>query len=372
MIRNTEYKNNPAISPSDLKLYASDLSGFYKQKILGQERPRGKVYKGTEVGSMVDVLFTDNANFHKYYVSVEEWKATEKVKDVVDSVFEKVKEQGKEEKILRMAREEIVEINPILQLHNYDVFIMQAIEAINFQGNWGMPARIKAIKDKGSEYFEQLKKSDGREMQPFEWFTTAQQKHKGAMEDKHVGKLSRIITGTEIVPGIDVFRQVPLYGEIEYEGVVHKIKGLLDTVIVNHAAETIQQYDVKVCKRMSMFLINARLSRYDIQGDIYDFLIKQTLLLNYPKYTVKPFKFLVIPYDEDRVPEVFQLAPADYAIARMEWTELLKKIAWNKDRNQWDHYPEYYENKFISEIKLWEKNASIESALELNMDNLFS
>jgi len=277
------------MSPSDLKLYATDLTGFYRQKILGGEKPKGKVYKGTEVGSMVDVLFTDNANFHKYYVAVEEWKATEKVKEIIDKVFERVNEQNLQEIKQQEYHEQEIIPSPILSLHNYDLFTMQAIEEIGYYPKWGMDTRMKSIKEKGTEYFEQLKRCDGREMQPFEWFTLATQKHKEAMEDKHVGKLCRLITGIEEQPGIEILRQHPMYGEMEVNNSVYKIKGLNDTTIVNHANKTIQPYDIKVAKTLSMFLLNAKLSRYDIQGDMYDCLIKQILLPKYPVYLVKLF-----------------------------------------------------------------------------------
>jgi len=83
---------------------------------------------------------------------------------------------------------------------------------------------------------------------------------------------------------------------------------------------------------------------------------------------------------------VLHLAPEDYAIGRnglngkdsgthiYGWIELLEMIRWHLEKDAWDHYPDYYKNKYITNVRLW-AGAGLspsEPTLELNIDSLFS
>jgi hypothetical protein len=353
-----EYRKNPAISPSDIKLFATDPRKFYKIKFLGEEF-KEKKSRALVIGNISDLILTQIDQINQLYYIVAEWKATEKVKEITDLVFN-----------------EINKLPEFREFANNLHLIEEAINKVGFYPNWGMSKRIETVIEKGKAYFEQLQEASGREVITAEIYGKAAFTVEKARLNKDMADFISLVEGRLEVPTIEVEKQVELFGTCR--GTL--IKGLLDLGIKDTLNKTYQPIDIKTCKYLQNFPINAKLSRYDIQGDMYHYMLQERAgIIKDPLYgyNILPFKFLVLPVEGEHQPEWFQFTPEDMIVARLGvtinedkrifgWTESLGDISWHLTNDKWDHHRLYYENENLNILNLW--NSGSDSSISTSSD----
>jgi hypothetical protein len=157
-IKYKEYRDDDAISPSDVKIFGRDIAAFYKYKILKQPIEE-RVSSALIIG---DMILTQPNDIDKLYYILTDWKATEKVKDIVDLVYKKRTE------FIQKSKNDATSLGPnhpttqipeddmeYLTLDDNDLadILMDAITEIGYYSNtWTMQKRIQTIIDKGQTW----------------------------------------------------------------------------------------------------------------------------------------------------------------------------------------------------------------------------
>jgi hypothetical protein len=369
-IKYKEYRDDDAISPSDVKVFGRDIAAFYKYKILKQPIEE-RVSSALIIGDIADMILTQPNDIDKLYYILTDWKATEKVKDIVDLVYTwrtaaiAASQDGME----------------YLDLNHPDLedSLITAITEIGYYSNtWTMQKRIQTIIDKGSAYYEQLQETRGRTIVDMKTYTKALQSVERARQDEKMQPYIRAIEGTEVPPNVIIKKQVAVYGI--WEGI--RIKGLLDTLWADMEKRTVQLIEIKTAKYLQMFLKSAKLRRYDIQIDLYSYILEQILASPaspYYGFTLLPPVFMVLPIEGEQHPEWFKFTDKDYRIARYGydsgpgkhiygWTESLRDIEWHIQNSKWDHHKDYYATD-SNIIDLWGSNIEL---LEIEDEDIFN
>ena len=144
--------------------------------------------------------------------------------------------------------------------------------------------------------------------------------------------------------------QVPVYGTINDI----LCKGLIDIMIIDKEKKEIELYDLKTTSDYPLDFIKSYFKyRYDIQGSFYHELVK----LNYPNYTIKFFRFIVVSFDKRGVPYMFEMTPNELFGARngrikferyyKGYRELLEDYKLHQSTGNWDYIADYIRDKVI-------------------------
>lgn len=331
MIRSEAYEQNPALSQSDLLLLERDVNNFYKTKVLGLPA-EDKKSDALDLGSIIDAILLDPDALKGYYVMTD-FKATGKVKDVVDYV------------VKALSTDPVVTYPE--KLEYCQLLIEKAIEAHEYQTNWKLETRVNKIKSEGAAYYEQLLEAAGRTIVSLEIWEKAYSIVNQMEEDEFTGPVIKLLKNGSDSDHIVVHKSVELFGKHEDT----ELKGIVDFYIEDKREKTIKPWDLKTSKSLARFLANYRSSRYGRQGAFYTKLLES----NYPDYKILPFSFLTIPTEGLEFPEEFIMdatelyantegmeSPNGYHIKG--WKELIRDYQWHKENAKWNHTREYYTN----------------------------
>lgn len=329
MIRPPEYEQSLALAQSDLNLFEKNIVAFHKQCILREEGEDRKT-DALDLGSLIDtILLEPEKKTERYYVMTQ-IKATGKVKDVVDSVFNTVSVSLDEDvKFIDLTED----IKRCILLHEY-------------QGNWKIETRIEKIKSLGAEYWEQRLEAGNRHIVSLDVWNIAHSIVEEILEDQFSGPTFKMLKG-EHDDHIVVHKQKALYAE--FEGI--KLKMLPDFFIEDKMEMIIWPWDLKSAKSHPQFMANYRKYRHGRQGSFYSFGIKE----NFPGYTLRNFSFLTVPTVSGEHPEVYEMsdselyanqhgAESDQGYHIEGWQEILRRIQWHITTGLWAHRKEYYES----------------------------
>lgn len=274
------------------------------------------------IGKGVDTILTgEEGEFEKtFYISQIESKPSDTIVDIVTKVFEMVSEDYQEylavtipvvgavqikheeecliidNDSLEPAIEEIVP-NTISEfaphLHTYEDYIMKVCEEINYQPRYGRDAKLKAVIEPGTEYFNDLCKSFGKKIIDNSMHNTIQSVVMSLRTNPRTSKyFDRNMQ--DKLDNVSFIYQMPIY--FEYKGI--KCKALLDLVVVVRDEEgritLIEPIDLKTMFGNTYnFLQNCKKFRYDIQGAWYTLALMDFYALDDDNVVLKPFKFIV-------------------------------------------------------------------------------
>lgn len=263
-----EYRAHGAISQSELKL----LLGPVPSLLQTVENPDLYFEEKQHfiIGDAVDCQLTRGLEeFNSsFYVSNLENKPSDKIKSIVNQVFDHVKEV----------------YNPIGLITEYADAILDACNDHEYQTRWGDQLRINKITE-AWEYWESLKDAQGKIVL--------------SQEDESL--INSIIMSFRTHPhtkdyftardGVEIHYQLPIF-------FTHKdieCKSLLDMVIVNHNDKTIQPIDIKTMGDKNVYFSKSmRQRRYDIQAAFYTLAIQHWMKeQGLGEYRLLAFKFLV-------------------------------------------------------------------------------
>ena len=284
-----KYFESEALSQSVLK---SLLGGY--DKFLSNLKEESELYYEEKghflIGSAVDCILTGHEEeFAKqYYVSQIEKKPSDVEMSIIKMAFDDIVNNYDDNSWFD---------RPINQ---FPGAIKASIEEHNWQPRWGEETRINKIMEVGSEYFEDLKLSFGKQI-----LTVTQR----ILIDEIVGSLrknprtSKYFDRSQLalMTNIDVYYQLPIY--FEYKGI--QCKALLDLLIVikdeTGKVVALEPFDLKTMSGNTInFLSNLKSFRYDIQAAWYtealtnensSFVVNSGYDLS--NVIVKPFTFIV-------------------------------------------------------------------------------
>jgi hypothetical protein len=345
-----EYLALPGISASDMKLFEESPWLFHKKQL--GEFEKSDSTEATEIGDITDLLLTKPAEISEneivkdFYV-LNQWKATEKVKEVIDYII-----------ALALEDEEIkydpeVRNRVIRSYFETDRIVEKAVDHINYQANWKNDTRVKKIREVGIDYLEQMIEANGRPIIEGEYLQLAKDMIYQAEQDEYTGiVMQRLRTDNTAL------RQHLLHGTHE---VGLQLRGLLDFAFVD--GNSITPWDVKTAKSPEGFMRNYFQSRYYRQGANYTYLLQKM----YPTHTIRPFRFFVLFKEKIRLngEERFKYAPRIYEMSNYDLQigmfggnrangayvkgimDILSEIKWHQNAGQWEHPMDLYINNGV-------------------------
>lgn len=282
------YRDAEDISQSSLKLLMSGV-GVYNNN-----EPEEKYYSEKQhfiLGNAVDTIVTMGKEVFKkeYYVSTLENKPSASIMSIVQEVYD-------------------IEVGLYPKLSPLDFsdergkeVILEVAEKQDFQRKWKDETKYNKIIEQGSDYWNDLIASEGKQILSLEQYETVVNITASIFFNPYTAKYF------EDSKEIDIYYQLPLHFKYECDNDLIDCKALLDMVIINHRDKTIQPIDIKT---MGDYTINFPISffrrRYDIQAAFYtEAVMSSNRLSEYSKYTVLPFKFIVESTIEQGNPLVY-------------------------------------------------------------------
>lgn len=296
--------------------YEAISQSYLKELLFGKKEPGA----GISMGSMIDIIVSDDDFFDEYYVLSNDEMPSAKMQEIVDLAF-------------------TFSLNP-----KYDEYA-KAIEQLEYVGNrsWGMEKKVEKVTADSIAYINQKILSKGRQIVSHEDYTKA---------NLLALKVSQQLNDLNL-PNLQ--SQFPVYQTITYQGKDYKCKGLLDFVSID---DTITPIDVKYTSMN--FEYAAKKFRYDIQAAFYTELLK----LEYPDKVINPFLFVVVHDDATKPTEVYSMDKDDLYIGK-EGAKVIHSTTYTphtEHKNEYDVYGftdgfvliDKQEEEFsIKPLKLW-------------------
>lgn len=285
------YYESPALSQSMMKALLAGIGTYSKEKEdLFREDPQHFI-----LGSAVDSLLLTSSVFDKqFHISKLENKPSDTVMAITREVF-----SNKEDLNFSLNQELI-----------YNTCNNRNYYANLRKDNIKDDTRIAKVIKQAQDYWNELIAASGRTILSIEDMLL--------IESIVTSFKSHPFTRDYFSTGLTELAQLDIY--FEYRGL--NCKALLDLVLIDRDAKTIQPIDIKTLGRSTKaFPVSAKRFRYDIQGAWYTLALKQSkeirvneyLNIDTSEYTVLPFKFIVESVDSPGLcPLVYTMTPMDY------------------------------------------------------------
>lgn len=290
-----EYFNHPNISQSKLKallIHPRAFSNEREQDLYFEEK------KHFTIGSAVDFCLTQSGeNFDEvYHVSNLENKPSDTIKSIVKQVFDHC---------LEAYNLNVRDLGPISAYGNA---VLDSCNEHNYQNRWNDQTRINKVCEH-YEYWEDLKASYGK--------TILSQEEK-TLIDTIVMSLRTSENTSKYFNASNTVYQLGIY----FNHMDVHCKALLDMVIMDEEAKTIQPIDIKTMGDYTVkFPVSLRQRRYDIQAAFYT----KALRYAYPEYKILNFKFIVESTISPGEPLVYTCNQSLLSIGRVGRPEILLK-----------------------------------------------
>lgn len=351
------YRMHPYDAPSDIKLFINSPSTYKRIKIDKNITPEDmRTTKAMTRGNEYDDYFClPRDKFLDHYYVFAGRKPGDKVEAIVELIFEECLSDFCNPLSLNYLGLPLDKMD--LTHKGLNARLTELITAYDYQGNWGMDARLKGIDKNGGTYFSQLAECGNKTMLDMETYNNLSAVINELEADSIWGPTLKALRNPALrPPHIEVIFQS--------EGYCDRlaIKGKRDIIIINHQAKTKQVIDIKTAESYHRFIYNYFTYRYDIQGDMYTAIEKLD-----PKnegYKILPARFLVIYTGADTTERfhMFSMTLNDHLIAhnggilgpigKVEgWNPILQEINWHKQHNNFKHRKVYFDNNNVFKME---------------------
>lgn len=332
-----EYRELDLLSSSDLRQFVKDRQQFYKEKILGEKKEE-EYNRASLIGSLVHCILLEPQEFdNKYFMSICSSPPTGLMLSFVESLYKHSVESFNE-------KGEVTEDFEVLteKAYNDSGFkITKAKVLENFS------KENKKTGECPKTYYDQLMlaKSKGLEVVCVDDINIAEKIVKQIQEDEFVGPIFAEDSDNEVkVEGFEV------------NGL--KMKAMIDKIVVNHKARTIQIYDLKVVYDPLEFKKEYWLKKTGyIQGFIYWKALmsgKLDLGFEYDDYEILPPKYIVAHSGCFYNPLIYSMTIDDLDLAYYGFQEnsfmypgvkeITEDIKWALETNNWKISKKDWEN----------------------------
>jgi hypothetical protein len=335
-----EYINSPAMNQSKLKLLSISAQAFQEVKepeMFFEEKEHFVIGKGVD-----DLITMGQEYFDENYHISDITKPSDTIMSIVQQVF-----QSKESD------------------NWFDQNLLPAIEAHNYQPNWKPDTKITKVSVEGETYWNELLQSENKQILSKEQILKIDSIANQILEHRFTKDYFKLDEFT------DIYYQLPIYFTVDNI----ECKALLDMVIVHHRLKTIIPVDIKTIGDYTKFFDYQCLRRrYDIQASWYMQALFNWRDINYERYSVKTFKFIVASTTKQCDPVIFDatnnfINAGKYGSSKVRyyylnsgsgeleesatetygWKKLLKIYNWH-NQNGWDKDYEIETNNGIFTI----------------------
>lgn len=353
-VSEAEYRADKAISYSTLSKYAKEGFKGLKELLQGAKVSSAALRHG----SVVDTLLTDYENFDSLYLVSNYVKPTETIREIVDSVWEEAYKDGLEGNLASIGEEYPDYMLNIINSHNYGA------------DNWRPATKINKIVDGGADYYNQLiLASEGKTLLHQEEYDYAMACVREITTNKFTSFLFKEKEGTKLyyqskfkISFVDF--NTPIHPFEWEEEIIEKntIRCMYDMIYVDYNNKTILPIDLKTTGWVEEDFENSLYKwRYDLQATKYSYILRQVVAQDdyFKDFKILPFAFLPI--------NKFHLNPQFYVYEKslndvqeafikngevfLPWHELLNRVRWHIETDNFRYYPETVKNNGINYIK---------------------
>ena len=290
-------------------------------------------------GSLIDCLLTEPSEFkNKYSVSSVELPS-DSIKNIVTRTFEEIK-FGKE-------------VSPFLELEDFSNKIKEHANYEQYGQSWKEETVIKKVVEAGSDYFQSLVKSIGKQIVSPEDYDQAL----ACVDTLKTNQFTSQYFSDTLPEGIDRLWQVP----VVWESYGVTCKGVIDLIIIDHIKKVIYIIDLKTTGKSVYTFEHSYLKfRYYLQGAMY----YQGVLhgINLADFKAEGYKirlplFVVLEQKNYNPPFIYPMGREDYEVACeggylkssnkpiTGFKKLLSDLAWHQEKDMWDYPKDVYLNK---------------------------
>ncbi len=375
-MQNTEYMNRWGVSQSMIKAWNYKSPKQWKDIYIDRKLDLEKNEDTFTMGSLIDTILFSPEDLVKRFFIGEEKLPSKAIAWIVKNYYSSIiKENVEIEEMNKVVPEDspliLMEIDGATKLlldsaNNY-CYKDGEEEKCGWNVGWKDETRVRTLIEKGSDYFNSLKKAAGRKIISHEMNVQALQlvdilRSHPEVKDYFVPSEHNLL-----------MFQLELYIDVQIgmEDKTMPLKGALDIVRFNHLDKTVQIIDFKSSYSAFGFLHSIKQFGYCDQLSYYDFLLREWLKLycdgSYCEYKMIPPINVVIDIN-DKEPYIYEYDWKDIALsadgnkeflyslyqtydhnARIKrgWKRLLEDITWHYQRNLWNKPRELYETKRI-------------------------
>jgi len=269
-ISEQDYRALDAVSYSAISGYIRDgLSAIREQKVAGE---------AMIFGSLLDCMIFTPADLDNRFTIVESIDIPDRAKEIIDEYCK------------RFDHEEMDPEHVIILMDEFDYYRSVKNNRIN-----------KIINDEGIRYHNQRRKMDSRTPITEEMRSLAIECATALYCNKYTEEWFKIKHHQEII------NQAKFHFTVD--GV--PLKCMCDTIKIDHDAQLITISDLKTTgSHESMFRESVRKFRYDIQADLYRWMVMRCIKNEFKHYKVDAFQFIVINKN-NRSPMIWGYKPND-------------------------------------------------------------
>lgn len=332
-----EYRANEALNYSSIKDF--DEQGpfeFYKKHVAKDRQPK-KEGDAMDMGNLVDCLLTvpDTFNDRFFIISDSDIVIGQK-KELVDEMFSISKRYYNEE-------------TDSLDISFEEVF-RTAFDSVQIDKSTG-----SQVKFKGKTWEDVIGLFNNGPMEAYYNVLLENIKKRG-VTGFQVEMAEAIVKNILSVPKIyDIYNRADV--EIHNQYALYftykdfKMKGLIDTLHINHEQKWIQEFDLKTSWSTIDFEYNRIQSKYYLQEATYYVGLKEL----FPNYTVRPRKYIIADSRNHIRPYIAATTSDHLAEGLVGFTtpngrtykglnELLDNLKWHFDNSIWNTTKEIHDN----------------------------
>jgi len=276
-----EYRDSPELNYSILKEMQYNPS-----VILGTDEHKDS--DAMKLGSMVDTILTEPDRFEEQFHIMSATRPSDTVQDIIQRLIQLGYNLSDRHEVIAECR------------------------LVNYRNNWGSEKLYEYIVEEGSPYFDELQISKEKRLVTSE-------------ENELANRIAQLLathkwTSAYFGTGykdIEVIFQFKFYSKIM--GV--DVKSMLDILLVDHFAKTIQPLDLKVGEQN--FNISFFKFKWYLQGAMY----REALEVfkdnsKFNNYKVEEFKFIHVNTKQLNYPTIYKMNNTFHEHALLGWKEM--------------------------------------------------
>lgn len=323
------YRIQPEIAPSDVKLYLESTQKYKRIKIdrILTSKDQAST-RAMDRGNAYDDYFCDAPNFLNKYHLMKHKAPGEKVGNILEDLFQYCIEHLCNKDSLHSTGIALEDLD--LTYKPLGPIIEQLVLEYEHQPNWGIDTRVKSIIEKGDEFFKAMIAGKGRTPISIQQYTKVKDDIERLEIDPVMGNFIKALRNSNPIPNVDRFFQLEI--------IANPIKGKLDIAFINHVKKTARAIDIKTAANYSMWRYNYIKYYYPLQGSMYRELLKTKV----PEgYTVLPTEFIVIYTQSEDSPRRFVMTEVEDQIWRdggilpvignvEGWQNIVEEIQWQQ------------------------------------------
>ena len=311
-------------------LHYTFLSHFAKSNVAAFNEKENEI-EAYKFGNLIDTILTHPEDFEKlYYVSITQKQLTPSQETIVTSLVETYGTTYKN--LLDIPDENLIDI----------------ARSLNMYRTYGDDKLLEIIKNENciSEYSCRVE-GLGKIIISKQMLDDAQHRVSELLEDQRAKNIFWWNANNDI----EVLFQSKFIDEEE------NLKAMVDVLYIDHAKKIIRPYDVKTSSMNTYDFNKAFIKfRYDIQADLYSYLIRKFICYHkeFQEYKILPFCFIVLAPNGHIFAEYNseEFTDSEFFKENMNWRQLYSLAKWHIETGITNTTKEIYENGGVLKLKV--------------------